>query len=174
MANAQKVKFDTTMKIGKVGYRVLCNNKKPTKNNLSINLIGFEETRDEISFEVMGKVVSCEIDDLNRDGYTDLLIYVVDETNNNKASVVAIASTENKGIRPIIFPDIRDDAKLNAGYNGGDTYKLMNGMLSRRFPVVDASKNVLGYRKVFYTVMPDEKGMLHFKVLRSLDEFKKD
>ena len=49
--------YDSTMKLGKAGYRVRCNNKKPDKNNLTIGTIGFESsaTRD-FDVEIKGRI----------------------------------------------------------------------------------------------------------------------
>ena len=74
--NAQKVKYDSTMKIGKVGYKVVCNNKNIDKNQLTISLLGFEENRNDIELDVKGRVLAEEVDDVNNDGFPDLLLYI--------------------------------------------------------------------------------------------------
>jgi hypothetical protein len=57
------------MKIGKVGYKVVCNNKNIDKNQLTISLLGFEENRNDIELDVKGKVLAAEVDDVNNDGF---------------------------------------------------------------------------------------------------------
>jgi hypothetical protein len=172
---AQKIKFDTTMKIGKVGYRVICSNKNNDKNPLKLSLIGFEENRGDIDVEVKGKVLSAEVDDVNNDGFPDLLMYIYTEGDKRKGTVLAIASDNNKSVLPIIFPDILDDEKLKVGYNGGDEFRLLNGRLLRKFPVyntTDSSANSTTtgvVRQVIYRVIYGEKGALKFKVDRSFD-----
>ena len=74
--NAQYRKIDTTMKVGNAGYRVYCNNKNPEKNNLNITPIGFDKSAREISIEIKGRVLSTESDDLNNDGFPDLVLYI--------------------------------------------------------------------------------------------------
>ena len=49
---AQYRKIDTTMRVGKAGYKVYCNNKNPEKNNLTITPLGFEAGVREVTFEV--------------------------------------------------------------------------------------------------------------------------
>lgn len=172
---AQKNKFDTTMKIGKVGYRVICSNKNNDKNPLKLSLIGFEENRGDIDVDVKGKVLSAEVDDVNNDGFPDLLMYIYSEGDKRKGTVLAIASDNNKSVLPIIFPDILDDEKLKVGYNGGDEFRLLNGRLLRKFPVyntTDSSANSTTtgvVRQVIYRVIYGEKGELKFKVDRSFD-----
>ncbi len=173
---AQKTKFDSTLKIGKVGYRITCANKSNEKNELNLSLIGFEENRSDINLNIKGKIQSAEIDDLNRDGFPDLLIYIFSEGEKRKGTVLAISSDNNKSIAPIVFPDITDDAKLSAGYTGGDEYKLFNGILLRKFPVLivaDSSATsvppVKVIRQIIYKVVMGERGTLKFKVERSFD-----
>jgi hypothetical protein len=172
--HAQKNKFDTTMKIGKVGYRVTCNNKANEKSDLSISLIGFEESRNEINLDIKGKVFSAEIDDLNRDGFPDLIIYIFSEGDKRIGKVLAIASENNKGINAITFPDITDDPKLSLGYKGGDVFKLFNGILTRRFPVYNTTDSTNAaptgiVRQIIYKVVYGERGAMKFKVDRSID-----
>ncbi len=172
--NAQKNKFDTTMKIGKVGYRVTCTNKANEKNEMSISMIGFEENRSDVNIDVKGKVQSGEIDDLNRDGFPDIVIYVFSEGEKRKGSIFSIASEGNKSISAILFPDITDDAKLSAGYKGGDQFKLFNGILTRRFPVYSTTDSTSTtptgvIRQIIYKVVPGERGGYKFKVERSVD-----
>jgi len=177
MLNAQYRRIDTTMKVGKAGYRVFCTNKNPEKNNLSITPIGFEAGSREVTLEIKGRILTTESDDLNNDGFPDLVLYVYSSDINGYGKVFGIYSDKNQGIRPIIFPDIMDDIKLSLGYKGHDEYSLVEGNLMRRFPVyqkVDSatySPNGM-MRQIQYRVVPTEQEGFKFKVLRSF-EFKK-
>lgn len=171
---AQKLKIDTTVKLGKAGYRVICSNKNLEKNGLKISLIGFEENRGDIDVDIKGKLVSVEVDDLNNDGFPDLLMYIFSDVEKRKGTVVAIASDNNKSVLPIVFPDIADDEKLKQGYDGGDEFRLLNGRLLRRFPVKNATDSTnsnapIVIRQIIYKVIYGEKGALKFKVDRSFD-----
>lgn len=171
---AQKLKIDTTVKLGKAGYRVLCTNKNFEKNGLKISLIGFEENRGDIDVDIKGKLVSVEVDDLNNDGFPDLLMYIYSDVEKRKGTVVAIASDNNKNVLPIVFPDIADDEKLKQGYDGGDEFRLLNGRLLRRFPVKNTTDSTnqstsIVIRQIIYKVIYGEKGTLKFKVDRSFD-----
>ena len=171
---AQTKRFDTSMKIGRAGYKVYCPNKNLDKNPVTIGAIGFENTARDVSFEVKGKVVKAEVDDLDNDGFPDMVIYVNMPGNKNKVIVIGVGSEENKGFRPIIFPDILDNPKIRTGYAGFDQYYLMEGYLMRKFPLFDTSdtaniKPTGVMRQVQYKVAPDERGQLTFKVIRSYD-----
>ena len=175
--NAQYRKIDTTMKVGNAGYRVYCNNKNPEKNNLNVTPIGFDKSAREISIEIKGRVLSTESDDLNNDGFPDLILYIYSSDVNGYGKAFGIYSDKNQGIRPIMFPDIMDDMKLSVGYKGHDEYSLIEGNLMRRFPVYQKvdSVNTLPngmIRQIQYRVVPTEQEGFKFKVVRSF-EFKK-
>lgn len=172
---AQVRKYDSTMKVGKVGYRVSTNNKGEEKNSTTISPIGFNSGARDVTIEVRGRITKCEVDDLNRDGFPDLVIYVFSGGAKTTGTVIGVSSEKNESFLPIIFPDITDDPKLRVGYNGQDQFLLMEGMLIRRFPLyamdsVTNSMKPLGMsRQITYTVSPDEKGTQRFKAGRSYD-----
>jgi hypothetical protein len=67
--HAQKAnRYDSTLKIGKVGYRVSCMNRAKNQNVLSIKPIGFKNESREVAVDIKAIVTSSEIDDLNQDG----------------------------------------------------------------------------------------------------------
>lgn len=175
--HAQYRRIDTTMRVGKAGYRVFCTNKNPEKNNLSITPVGFESGSREVTLELKGRILATESDDLNNDGFPDLVLYVYSSDVNGYGKVFGVYSDKNQGIRPIFFPDIMDDVKLSVGYKGHDEYSLVEGNLMRRFPVyqkvdsVNTAPNGM-MRQIQYRVVPMEPEGFKFKVLRSF-EFKK-
>lgn len=166
----QSKRMDTTLKIGKVGYRVTSSNRSPEKNAVTINPIGFESQAREFSFEVKGRIKKTEIDDLNNDGYPDIVLYVFSGDSLQKGTVIGISSEKNQSVTPIVFPDVMDDQKLREGYKGFDDFNLMEGTLMRRYPlyVTDSlgSRPTGKMRQVLYRVVPGERNMLKFKVLR--------
>lgn len=167
-------KFDSTMKLGKAGYKVYCSNKGLDKNNLTIAPVGFENTARDVTFEVKGRVNKAEVDDLNQDGFPDLVVYLNTQNEKSKVNIIGVSSDNNQGFKPIYFPDIVDDPKIKVGYRGNDEYYLMEGTLVRRFPIYNmtdtANIQPSGmYRQVMYKVINGERGDLRFKVARSYD-----
>ncbi|MBV9989499.1 MAG: hypothetical protein JO301_17595 [Chitinophagaceae bacterium] len=173
-ATAQK-KFDSTMKVGKAGFRVFCANKNPEKNIATISPVGFDKDAHEVSFEIKGRVTKAEVDDLNGDGFPDLVVYVYNGGDKRTGTVIGVSSDKNQGFGPIYFPDITDDMKLRVGYVGYDEFTLMEGNLMRRFPVYSTadSANIKPtgvIRQVMYRVVPGDKpGIQKFKVTRSYE-----
>jgi len=61
------------MKIGKAGYRISCLNRSADANVLNIRPIGFKAETREASISIKARVFGAEIDDLNNDGFPDLI-----------------------------------------------------------------------------------------------------
>ena len=175
---AQGRRMDTTMKVGKAGFRINCYNKSAEKNPITIYPIGFESEARDFSFELKGVLIGTEVDDLNKDGFPELLLYVAPQDSLNKSSVIAISSQENKSVAPIVFPDILDDPRLRDGYKGSDKYMLLEGVLMRTYPLYEKDANGVQQptskmRRLMYRVAPGEQGTLKFMVARFYDFQKK-
>ncbi|MDO9157141.1 hypothetical protein [Sediminibacterium sp.] len=169
----QVKKIDTTMKLGNIGFKLVCSNKNEDKNFVTVSPIGFGSGARDVSFEVKGRIRKAEVDDLNNDFYPDMVMYVYTNDPNDKGTVVGISSIKNETLAGIGFPDIVDDPKLRTGYKGFDTFMLMEGTLMRRFPVytadsIGAQKTGM-YRQIQYKVALGDRGMLTFKPIRSYE-----
>ncbi|MDE3143482.1 MAG: hypothetical protein KGL19_04960 [Bacteroidota bacterium] len=167
-------KIDTTVKVGKAGYKIICNNKSADKNLASLKPIGFESDAREMEFYIKGRIKTVQIDDFNNDGFPDLIIFSTggDENPMEHINIYAIASVENKSYAPIYFPDILDDAKLRDGYKGQDQFSLMEGTIFRTFPIFkpdDAADKPTGGKRVVQYKMVSEEGIFKFKAVRTYE-----
>jgi hypothetical protein len=174
-ANAQVIfqKVDTTVKIGKVGYRVSCRNKKYDENQLEVRPVGFENEAREMNFMLRGRVAKAEIDDLNGDGYPDLVLYVYMDSSATFGTVYAFVSKANKSFTGCVLPDPMMDGKINEGYKGHDQFSLMEGYLLDKFPIYktgdDKDKPSGGTRVILYQLIPDEGDRFKFQKVRNYD-----
>ena len=164
-------KYDSTMKIGKAGYRISCLNRSPDKNVLNIRPIGFKSESREASIELKARVFGAEIDDLNNDGFPDLIIFIEDAAG--KKSIFPICSQDNERIAPILFPDIYNDMELSKGYRGKDEYKLVEGVLFRKFPIFESDTTIKTptnkVRQIMYRVVTGDQGSWRFKSFKSFE-----
>jgi hypothetical protein len=96
-------KFDSTMKIGKAGYKVTCTNRNLERNSINISPIGFDNSMRDFAFEVKGRVRRAEVDDLNRDNFPDLVLYIYTNDTLNKGTVVCISSESNTSVVPCTY-----------------------------------------------------------------------
>ena len=165
------IKYDSTLKIGKAGFRIMCLNKSADENSLTIKPIGFSNQAREANLLLKGKVASAEVDDLNNDGFPDLIIYVIDKSD--RINVFRLTSKNNERMELILFPDITNDMQLSKGYRGKDDFKLVEGILFRKFPIYDLDTNIKiptnKVRQIMYRVVAEDDGYLKFKSFKNLD-----
>ena len=165
------IKYDSTLKIGKAGFRIMCLNKSADENSLTIKPIGFSNQAREANLLLKGKVASAEVDDLNNDGFPDIIIYVIDKSD--RINVFSLTSKNNERMELILFPDITNDMQLSKGYRGKDDFKLVEGILFRKFPIYDLDTNIKiptnKVRQIMYRVVAEDDGYLKFKSFKNLD-----
>lgn len=165
-------KIDSTLKIGNAGYLVICKNKSATENQLTISPIGFQGGAERVSFMVKGRVAQAEIDDLNGDGFPDLVLYIYMDSNAMFGTVIAFLSEANKSITPCALPDTRMDGKVSSGYRGHDQFGIMASYLQQKFPLYkpgDTDKPTGGTRVILYQLVRDKDGKFKFDKVRFYD-----
>ncbi|HXL56173.1 MAG TPA: hypothetical protein VN958_07955, partial [Chitinophagaceae bacterium] len=156
-----------------VGYRVSCNNKNESENQVSVSPKGFKGEVRDVSFPIKGRLRKILVDDLNDDGYPDLLLCIYGGTNGEMGNIAAIASSGNTSLAPVQFPDIYSYPKLSEGYKGHDEFTIMIGTLLQSFPIYkpgDTGTPTDSTRVIQYKIMNGENGGLTFKVLRSYEK----
>jgi hypothetical protein len=170
---AQFAKIDSTLKMGKAGYKVLCNNRNPDQNDVTIKPIGFDKDAREVRFFIKGRISKAEIDDLNNDGFPDLVVYIFSGAHSEFGTVFCFASDQNKNYVPFPLPDIMLDGKLKDGYQGHDEFNLLEGKLMREFPLYKPDdpkdKPSGGKRVILYNIASRAGGGFEFKILRTYD-----
>jgi hypothetical protein len=171
---AQVKRVDTTLKIGTVGYRIICTNKDVTTNELDIRPLGFDHDAHELRLYIQGRIIRSEIDDLNSDGFPDAVFYTytVNEAKEWFVSAYAIVSLSNKSFTIAGLPDVQLDAKYKDGYRGHDEFSLLEGTLMRKFPIYkpdDKDVPTGGKRIIQYQLTGSEEAGFKFKVQQSFD-----
>ena len=169
---AQVAKFDSTAVLGDVGYHVSCNNKHLDENTITVLPKGFKGGGRSIQFPIKGRLHGIAVDDLNLDGFPDLVIFIYSGINEQFGSVMGISGKDNGSLVPIRFPDIYTEPKLREGYKGHDEFSIVIGLLQQSFPVYktgDTDTPTGGTRVIQYKVK-DEGGNLSFIELRSYEK----
>jgi len=63
--------------------------------------------------------------------------------------------------------------QLSKGYRGKDDFKLVEGILFRKFPIYDLDTNIKiptnKVRQIMYRVVAEDDGYLKFKSFKNLD-----
>jgi hypothetical protein len=175
-ANAQIdfQRIDTTMKIGKYGFHVSSRNKEIKSNQISIRPIGYESPANQsMNVPIRGRISAVQVDDLNGDGLADLILFVYNDSAANHGTVIAILSDGEKSLLPCPLSDPALDGKINTGYRGHDTFRMLEGTVLLRFPIYKTEdkddKPTGGIRTVQYNVIRMESGGYKFNLLRVYD-----
>jgi hypothetical protein len=167
-------RIDTTMMVGKTGFKFNSRNKEIANNIASVRPIGFESPANQtMNIPVRGRVSGVLVDDLNNDGVADLVMFIYNDSAAKHGTVLALMSEGNKSILPCTLQDPALDGKISSGYKGGDQFSMMEGTLLDKFPVFKAGdKDSLptgGNRVVQYKVGRNESGGYKFSILRFYD-----
>jgi hypothetical protein len=158
-AGEQNITFDKTFRQDSISFHISCPNDS-SLNNLTIIPSGLTIDNSTISTEVDGTVTGAEIDDLNRDGFPEIYIYISSAGSGSYGSLVAYSSNQNKSISPIYLPPLEEDKMNSKGYMGHDQFTVMEGNLSRRFPIYNKDDSNAhptgGTRQLIYKLVPGE------------------
>ena len=171
--NAQDRKIDTLASQGAEGYRVVCNNKSASANEVSISPKGFGKDVRDISFTIKGTLRKILLDDFNGDGYPDLVLCIYSGMNGELGTIAGVVSAGKNSLVPASFPDIYGNAALREGYQGHDAFSSLMGTLTQSFPVYkpgDTDTATGGTRVIQYDLGKAENGGLTFQVLHSYEK----
>jgi hypothetical protein len=107
---------------------------------------------------VDGQVVGTEVEDFNRDGLPELLVYLTSAGSGSYGSVLSWVTTKKGTLLPINMPAL--SGQTAKGYQGHDTFAVVEDTLSRRFPIYKTgdtnAKPTGGLRQVNYKLVPGE------------------
>ncbi len=84
-------------------------------------------------------VMGAEIEDLDHDGFPELLIYTQSAGSGSYGHVIGYSPNKGKSISQINFPELAKGAKESIGYMGHDSFSIVESSLSRRFPVYETN-----------------------------------
>ena len=127
---------------------------------LTIEPYGLEIDNDKISMEIDGNIVNAEIEDLNSDGYPEILIYTASAGSGTYGNVIGYSVNNGKSISQISFPNITDNPKASKGYMGHDEFAIVETTLVQRFQIYnegDTNANPTGnIRQIQYKLKDGE------------------
>ena len=146
-------------------------NISTTKENgiteLTVLPYGLSESNEPFKTNVEGKVTNSEIEDLNSDGFPEVLVYT--ESPDHFKDVIGYSVNNGKSMSRIRFPDIRENEKLTDIYKGYDEFSIVENFLGRRFPVLENCEKTEKIKQMFYEMVDGEISRT-FKV-KSISEY---
>lgn len=132
---------------------------KPT---LRITPKGLEIDNAIISRALTGEVVRAEVADLNNDGSPELYVFTRSPGRGMPGDLIAYSANNKKSLSEIYLPPVSDNPKTAEGYQGEDSFAVVENRLVQRFPVYDSADAGAGrtgkMRQVQYTLVAGEAG----------------
>jgi len=139
----QRPPFDRTLVAGHIAFSVSSPNHS-VDNRIRIVPSGLTIDNSVIDLPIDGKVIHAEVGDLDADGSPE--IYITIRHANGNGSMLAYAANARKSLSQIAVPALDTIPGATAGYNGGDAYAVLEGVLGRRFPIGDGRMRQIQYR----------------------------
>lgn len=116
-------------------------------SKLVIQPDGLEINNSQVVHDIEGKVVNAEIEDLNSDGFPEILVYTTSAGSGSYGNVIGYSVNNGKSMSQISFPDIMQNDEASSGYMGHDEFAIVETSLVRRFPIYkdgDTNSNPTG------------------------------
>lgn len=142
----------------------------PDDKGVKLTIMPFGLSEDNTPFEkyIEGKITDSEIEDLNSDGFPELLVYT--QTGPNDFGYVEAVSVNNgKSMSLAYFRPTTEDKRISEGYNGHDEFTLVETMLGQRFPIYENGKPTGKTRQVMYSLKDGEA--MRFFELQNVSEY---
>jgi len=129
-----------------------------SQQTLLVTTTGIGQRWPVIRETVDGQVVGTEVQDFNRDGLPELLVYLTSAGSGSYGSVLSWVATKKGTLVPINMPEL--SGQTAKGYQGHDSFAVVEETLSRRFPIYKPgdtnAKPTGGLRQVNYKLVPGE------------------
>ncbi len=159
----QKTIFQKTLTLQNIAFDIKTTGEGSI-SELSIQPKGLEIDNQKIVLEVDGQVVNAEIEDLNSDGFPEILIYTTSAGSGSYGNVIGYSINNGKSISQIYFPELSENKEAGIGYMGHDEFAIVETSLVRRFPVYkneDSNSNPTGgTRQIQYKLKDGEASRL--------------
>jgi len=127
---------------------------------LEIQPYGLKNDNKKITEEIEGSVTNAEIEDLNSDGFPEILIYTTSAGSGSYGNVIGYSVNNGKSLSKIYFPPVSDNSKANMGYMGHDEFNIVEKILTQTFKtykVDDKNSNPTGnIRQIQYKLKDGE------------------
>lgn len=167
----EKTSFYKTLTLQHISFEIKSTGEGSIRE-LIIQPKGLEIDNNLIKIELDGEVINAEIEDLNSDGFPEILIYTISAGSGSYGNVIGYSVNNGKSISQIYFPEITENEEASKGYMGHDEFAIVETNLVRRFPIYkegDTNNNPTGgTRQVSYKLINGEASRL-FKVTQIND-----
>ena len=136
---------------------------------LSIQPSGLSIDNRELIHQIDGQVVDAEIEDLNADGYPEILIYTQSTGSGSYGDLIAYSVNKGKSASQVYFPPLSENAEASVGYMGHDEFTVIETFLARRFPIYregDTNAHPTGGMRQIQYKLADGEASRRFEIVR--------
>lgn len=159
--NVEPTIYSKVLKHGEISFNI---STVQDDDNVKLTIAPFGLSVDNTAFvkNIEGKVTGSEIEDLNGDGFPEVIVYT--QAGPDKIGHVEAVSVNNgKSMSLAYFRPTTADSRISAGYNGHDEFKLVDNQLRQRFPIYENGKATGRTRQAMYS-LKDGEAMRIFKL----------
>lgn len=158
--------FSKVLRLQGIGFYVSSVRKGP-QTEVTVFPFGPELINREESYTIDGQIVDAEVEDLNSDGSSELLIYTQSFGSGSYGNVLAFSVNNQKSMSMVYFPPVAENPALNKGYMGHDQFRVLENALVQRFPIYNEGDSNAsptgGIRQITYKLVEGE-AMRKFEV----------
>lgn len=144
-----KTTFSQNYQFQGVGFSVSAKPINGTQQELVVNPSGLELMDQAITQTMDGIVVNAEVEDLDSDGSPEIIVYTQSGPHKT-GNVFGYSVLQNKSMVMLYFPPTADNKEINQGYEGQDSFTLMENNLAQRFPLFKNGQPTGKIRQVSY------------------------
>jgi len=159
----QKIVFQKTLTLQNISFDIQTTGQGSI-SEVTIQPKGLEIDNQKITLELDGQIVNAEIEDLNSDGFPEILIFTISAGSGSYGNVLGYSVNNGKSISQIYFPELSENKEANSGYMGHDEFAIIETSLARRFPIYkdgDTNNNPTGgTRQILYKLKNGEASRL--------------
>lgn len=116
-----------------------------TDSILTVTPSGLESTNTPLSVTTAGKVTHAETEDLDSDGWPEVIVYTRETDDSKKGHAYGFTTLNGKSLGLIYLAPMENDPELMSGYVGGDDFALVETSLVRRFVLNDGTTRQIQY-----------------------------
>ncbi len=125
------VNFKKTLTLQGVTYD-LTSTGKGSEQTLTITPSGLKGSNEKIVVNV-DPITNAEIEDLDADGFPELLVYTQSAGSGSYGNVIGYSPNKGKSLSQIYFPELEKGSAAGKGYMGHDEFTIIENSLARRF-----------------------------------------
>jgi hypothetical protein len=150
-----KTTFSKNFQFQGVDFNITAKPINGTQQDLVINTHGLELNDQAISKTIDGIVVDAVVEDLDSDGFPEVLVFT-QSGPHKKGNVTACSVLMKKSMILLHFPSTEENLKINQGYDGNDSFTLIENNLVQRFPLYENGQATGKMRQISYKLQKGE------------------